>query len=94
MHLQKKMEENAPPPTDSNSVYVWVKRVGVCSGAQSCPALCDLMDCSLPRSFVHGISQARILEWVVISSSGRYSQPRDRTCFLRLLHWQADSLYH
>ena len=35
--------------------------------AQSCPTLCDLMDCSLPSSSVHGILQARILEWVAIS---------------------------
>ena len=34
---------------------------------QSCPTLCDLMDCSLPGSSVHGILQARILEWVDIS---------------------------
>ena len=33
------------------------------------PILCDPMDCSLPGSSVHGISQVRILEWVVISSS-------------------------
>ena len=36
---------------------------------QSCPTLCDPVDCSLPGSFVHGILQARILEWVAISSS-------------------------
>ena len=34
--------------------------------AQSCPALCNPMDCSLPGSSVHGIFQARILEWVAI----------------------------
>ena len=34
---------------------------------QLCPTLCDLMDCSLPGSSVHGILQARILEWVDIS---------------------------
>ena len=34
---------------------------------QSCPTLCDPMDCSLPGSSVHGILQARILEWVTIS---------------------------
>ena len=34
---------------------------------QSCPILCDPMDCILPGSSVHGISQARILEWAVIS---------------------------
>ena len=34
---------------------------------QSCPALCDPMDCSSPGSSVHGILQAKILEWVAIS---------------------------
>ena len=37
--------------------------------AQSCLTLCDSMDCSLPGSSVHGILQARILEWVAISVS-------------------------
>ena len=36
---------------------------------QSCPTLCDPMDCSLPGSSVHGIFHARILEWVAISFS-------------------------
>ena len=35
--------------------------------AQSCPTLCDPMDCSLPRSSVHGIFQARVLEWGAIA---------------------------
>ena len=47
--------------------------------AQSCPTLCNPMDCSLPRSSLHGISQARILEWVAISFSRLSSQPRDRS---------------
>ena len=34
--------------------------------AQSCPTLSDSMDCSLPGSSVHGIVQARVLEWVAI----------------------------
>ena len=37
--------------------------------AQSCPTLCDPMDCSPPGSSIHGILQARILEWVAISFS-------------------------
>ena len=37
--------------------------------AQSCPTLSDLMDCSLPGSSVHGIFQARVLEWVAIAFS-------------------------
>ena len=41
--------------------------------AQSCPTLCDPMDCSLPRSSVHGIFQARVLKWIAISfSRGSY----------------------
>ena len=47
--------------------------------AQSCPTLCDPMDCSLPGSSVHGIFQARELEWVAISFSRGSSWPRDRT---------------
>ena len=46
--------------------------------AQSCPTLRDPMDCRPPGSSVHGIFQARILEWVTIPFS-RDSQPRDRT---------------
>ena len=47
--------------------------------AQSCPTLCDPLDCGSPGSSVHGISQARILEWVASFSSRGSSQPRDRT---------------
>ena len=36
---------------------------------QSCPTLCDPMDCSLPGSSVHGIFQARMLEWFAVSYS-------------------------
>ena len=39
---------------------------------QSCPTLCDPMDCSLPGSSVHGIFQARVLEWGDIAFSIRY----------------------
>ena len=38
--------------------------------AQSCLTLCDPMDCSLPGSSVHGIFQARVLEWGAIAFSG------------------------
>ena len=47
--------------------------------AQSCPTLCDPMDCSLPGSSIHGIFQAGILEWIAISFSRRSSWPRDWT---------------
>ena len=47
--------------------------------AQSCPILCNPMDCSPPGSFIHGILPARVLEWVAISFSRGCSWPRDRT---------------
>ena len=43
--------------------------------AQSCPILCNPMDCSLPGFSVRGIPQERILEWVAISSSRGFSEP-------------------
>ena len=57
----------------------WVSEV-----AQSCPSLCDPVDCSPPGSSVHGIIQARILEWVAISFSRGSSRPRDRTQVSRI----------
>ena len=51
-------------------VYVWL---------QLFPILCDTMDCSSPGSSVHGILQARILEWIAMPSSRRSSWPRDQT---------------
>ena len=44
-----------------------------------CPTLCNPMDCSPPGSSLHGIPQARILEWVAISYSRGSSQPRNQT---------------
>ena len=46
----------------------------------SCSSLCDPMDCSPPACSVHGILQARTLEWVAISFSSVSSWPRDQTC--------------
>ena len=47
-----------------------------CLVAQSCPTLCGLWDCSPPDTSVHGIFQARILEWVSVSFSRGSFQPR------------------
>ena len=55
-----------------NNIYIF----DVC--AQSCPTLCDPMDCSPPGSSVHGVPQARILEWVAISF-GNLPDPRIKT---------------
>ena len=59
-----------PPPKDGGGGLV----------AKSYPTLCNPMDCSPPCSSVHGIPQARILEWVAISSSRGSSWPWDWTC--------------
>ena len=59
---------------------------------QSYPTLCNPMDCSLPGSSVHGILQARTVEWVAMPSSRESSLPRDQTYLLHLLCWQASSL--
>jgi len=61
----------------------------MCLVAQSCLTLCDPMDCSPPGLSVHGISQARILEWVAIPFSRGSSQSRDQ---IQVSHMQADSL--
>ena len=53
--------------------------LSVSSVSQSCPTLCDQMDCSPPGSSLYGIFQASILEWVAIFYSRGSSQPRDRT---------------
>ena len=47
---------------------------------QSCPTLCNPMDCSPSGSFVHGILPERILKWIVMPSFRGTSQPRDPTC--------------
>ena len=51
----------------------------MCVQAQSCLTLCNPLICSLPGSSVHGILQARILEWVAMPSSRGSSQIRDQT---------------
>ena len=52
---------------------------------QSCSTLCDPMNYSLPASFIHGIFQTRILEWVVIPFFRRSSWPRDWTWVSRIV---------
>ena len=50
-----------------------------CLHAQSCQTLCGPLNCSQPGSSVHGIFQARLLEWVAISYSRKFSWSRDQT---------------
>ena len=75
-----------PPETVTTLLISYVLRLD----SQSCPTLCNPMDCSPPGSSVHGIFQARMLEQVAISYSRGFSWPKDRNW--SLLDWQADSL--
>ena len=52
---------------------------------QSCPTLCDPIDCSLAGSSVHEIFQAKVLEWIAISFSRGSSRPRDWTQVSRIV---------
>ena len=63
----------------------------VCMCAQLCPTLCKSRNCSPSGSAVHGISQARILERVVIAFSRGSSLPRDWACISCIGRW---ILYH
>ena len=47
---------------------------------QSCPTLCDPMDCSLPGSSIHGIFQARVLEWGAIAFSEMLTRSMQIKC--------------
>ena len=68
-------------------------RLITCLAAQSCPALCNPMDCSQPGSSVYGISQAKILEWVAISFSMGSFQLKNLTCVSCIgRDWHADPL--
>ena len=62
-----------------------------CSVFQLCLTLCDPLDCRPPGSPVPGVLQAKILEWVAVSSSSRSSQHRDRT---HVSCTDKQSLYH
>ena len=68
-----------------SSVNEWISKLGHIHKVgvvviQSYPTLCGPMDCSPPGSSVHGILQARILEWVAMPSSRGSSRPRAWTC--------------
>ena len=70
--------KSRPHPCDLDPIR-WYVCVCVCVCvlvAQSCLPLCDPSDCSLPGFSVHGIVQARILEWIAIPFSRGTSQPR------------------
>ena len=63
-----------------------------CLVTQTCPALCDLMDCGPPGSCIHGVFQARILEWVAITFSEDLPHPGIEPMFPVSPALQVDSL--
>ena len=75
-----------PPPEMFIKISgLYLKFVCVCvcvcaKSLRSCPTLCNPVDCSPPSSSVHGVLQARTMEWVVISYSRVSSWPRDQDC--------------
>ena len=77
MEVLKKLKIELPFDPAIPLLGIHIKRV--CSVVQLCPILCDPMVCSPPHFFVHGIFQARILEWVTICYSRGSSQPRNQT---------------
>ena len=70
---------NAPCDLEKKCVFCSCFGYQFSSVTQSCSTLCDPMDCSPPGSSVHGIFQARELEWGAISFSRGSSRPRDGT---------------
>ena len=66
-----------PLPPQQSTADTYLLKESESEVTQSCLTRCAPMDCSLPGSSVHGIFQARILEWFAISFSRRSSQPRD-----------------
>ena len=72
-----------PGLPNCRQIHYQLSHQGVCVQRakllQSCPTLCDPMNCSPPDSSVHGILQARIPGWAAVPSRGSF-QPRDGTC--------------
>ena len=76
--------EKKDPEAKPRAACFLLGRAVLCVVAQSCLTLCNTEDCSPPGSSVHGILQARILEWVAMPSSRGSSQPRDRAQVSRI----------
>ena len=94
--VREPRKANRPPQTYHHpEFFIYIHCLCMCSSViHWCQTLYKPMDCSLPGFSVHGLSQARILEWVAISFSRGSSWPRDQTrfsCFSCTGRWV---LYH
>ena len=76
------------------TLFLTITCMCMCCGSQSCLTLHDPMDCSPPGSSVHGILQARILEWVAMPSFRGSSSPRDVTHISYISCIGSQVLYH
>ena len=87
-------------PTHTSSLFIcecgvhFSVCIHMCLVTQSCPNLCNPMDCSLPGSSIHGIILARILEWIACSFSRGSSQSCDWTHVYSHLLLGRQILYH
>ena len=72
--------------------YIQCLNARMCARLQSCPTLCDPMDCSPPGSSVHGILQERILERIACAPPGDLPNLGLEPCLLCRLPWQVSSL--
>ena len=91
-----KKKNNYPMPTSEGYVGSYRELCKLFLGqehAQSCLTLCDPVNCSPPGSFVHGVFQGRILEWVGCHFllQGIFPAQGSNLRLLCLLHWQVDS---
>ena len=100
MRIQGETITEGPPPCAEIEKRGFMPLIPLCYGRgrakslQSCPTLCNPMDCSPPGSSVHGILQARILEWVTMLSTRGSSWPRDWTHFSYVSYIGRRVLYH
>ena len=79
MILKDSLNRDSAIPKERNVVFLFGLSLHACSATQLCLTVCNSVNCNPPVSYVHGILQTKILEWVAISSSRGTSQSRDLT---------------
>ena len=85
LHLLHWQVGSLPPVPPQKPKYLYTAHKSESEVSQSCPTLCDPMDCSLPGSSTHGIFKARVLEWVAVFFSRGPSRPRNWTLVFRIV---------